>query len=399
MARLTAFLPSAGPDYASLRNFVAGTARASVSGLSPWVQKRLVLEAELVEAARDTWGFRGAEKFIQEAYWRTYWKGWLERRPAAWTRWREAVPRLRDALAGERRATWEAACAGRTDIACFNAWARELVEAGWLHNHARMWFASIWIFTLRLPWELGAAFFYEHLLDGDAASNTLSWRWVAGLQTAGKTYLARADNIAKYQGADLAPPACRLAAEAIAITEAPLERIEPPERPTEWRRHPASAAGLRAGLWLHPEDLVPELGGLADAPVAGVYARWPAGIERRAGWSPGVTAWTRAALEDGAARAGIHFGCGTETEAGREPVDLATGMLAWARRENLAVVLAHEPALGPWRDEIRAAAPALEAAGVRVLWIRRAWDARWWPHATRGYFPFWAAVGSAENPG
>ena len=60
-----------------------------------------------------------------------------------------------------------------------------------------MWFASIWIFTLRLPWELGANFFYDHLLDADPASNTLSWRWVTGLQTQGKIYLATENNIEK----------------------------------------------------------------------------------------------------------------------------------------------------------------------------------------------------------
>ena len=67
-----------------------------------------------------------------------------------------------------------------------------------MHNHARLWFASIWIFTLKLPWELGAAFFLEHLHDGDPASNTLSWRWVAGLHTKGKNYVASADNIEKF---------------------------------------------------------------------------------------------------------------------------------------------------------------------------------------------------------
>ena len=61
-----------------------------------------------------------------------------------------------------------------------------------------MWFASIWIFTLKLPWQQGAAFFLEHLLDGDSASNTLSWRWVAGLQTKGKHYLAKSWNIEKF---------------------------------------------------------------------------------------------------------------------------------------------------------------------------------------------------------
>ena len=61
-----------------------------------------------------------------------------------------------------------------------------------------MWFASIWIFTLNLPWQLGANFFMRHLFDGDSASNTLSWRWVAGLQTVGKHYLATSSNISKY---------------------------------------------------------------------------------------------------------------------------------------------------------------------------------------------------------
>ncbi len=81
------------------------------------------------------------------------------------------------ASSGLRRA-YERAVEGRTGIDGFDDWARQLVETGWLHNHTRMWFASIWIFTLRLPWALGAAFFLRHLLDGDPASNTLSWRWV-----------------------------------------------------------------------------------------------------------------------------------------------------------------------------------------------------------------------------
>ena len=61
-----------------------------------------------------------------------------------------------------------------------------------------MWFASIWIFTLNLPWQLGAEFFIQHLYDGDAASNTLGWRWVAGIQTQGKHYLASEWNIKKF---------------------------------------------------------------------------------------------------------------------------------------------------------------------------------------------------------
>jgi len=87
---------------------------------------------------------------------------------------------------------------GKTDIECFNQWIIELKENNYLHNHTRMWFASIWIFTLGLPWQLGAEFFMQHLYDGDAASNTLGWRWVAGIQTQGKHYFASEWNINKF---------------------------------------------------------------------------------------------------------------------------------------------------------------------------------------------------------
>ena len=103
------------------------------------------------------------------------------------------------------RQACELACFGQTGIECFDTWARELTTTGYLHNYARMWFASIWIFTLKLPWQLGPDFFLRHLLDGDTASNTLSWRWVAGLQTVGKTYLARAANISRYTGGRFKP--------------------------------------------------------------------------------------------------------------------------------------------------------------------------------------------------
>ena len=61
-----------------------------------------------------------------------------------------------------------------------------------------MWYASIWIFTLKRPWEEGAHFYSDHLLDFCPASNTLGWRWVAGLQTIGKNYLANSENIKKF---------------------------------------------------------------------------------------------------------------------------------------------------------------------------------------------------------
>jgi deoxyribodipyrimidine photo-lyase len=385
LARLEAFLPAAG-RYAAERNFVR-PGNGHVSKLSPWLQKRLLLEEEVVAAARGRWSFEAVEKFIQEVYWRTYWKGWLEQRPEAWSRWREAVPRLRDAMQGEQRATWEAAREGRTGIAGFDDWARELVTTGYLHNHARMWFASIWVFTLRLPWELGAAFFYEHLLDGDVASNTLSWRWVAGLQTPGKTYLARADNIAHYTEGLHFPAVGRLATQPFPIAEAPLTKV------AAWSEAPVARAGLqgRVGLWLHPEDLAVEKGALAGLRFEAINASWPAGIGAAAGWSANVAQWTRSALEDGAQRAGEHFDAELVVEA---PADCAGAMVEWAKARKLTAIVAYRPFVGPWLEVALSFESALAQVGIPIHWRRRSWDAEHFPHATRGYFPFWERIRS-----
>ena len=387
LARLQEFLPIAG-RYAADRDFVR-PGHPNISRLSPWVQKRLLLEEEVVAAARERWPFEAVEKFVQEVYWRTYWKGWLEQRPEAWSRWVEAVPRLRDALRAEQRSTLEAALAGRTGIAGFDDWARELVDTGYLHNHARMWFASIWVFTLKLPWELGAAFFYEHLLDGDVASNTLSWRWVAGLQTPGKTYVAKGDNIAFYTDGEHAPAASQLASAPFAIMEEPLPKV------AAWVEDASQVASLktyeRLGLWLHPEDLGVEQGELTGLKIKAVNASWPTGLSTRAGWSEKVSVWTRAALRDGATRAGDHFGA--EVFSG-ESSDLAPSLVEWAKQNRLQAVVAYRPFVGPWLSEALALEAAKASVGIRVIWRRRAWDAAHFPHATRGYFPFWERIKS-----
>jgi deoxyribodipyrimidine photo-lyase len=388
LARREEFLPAAG-RYAAERNYVR-PGHDNISRLSPWVQKRLLLESEIVAAARDRWSFPAVEKFVQEVYWRTYWKGWLEQRPAAWTRWCEDVPRLLASLSTEQRSRLEAALAGKTGIAGFDAWAKELVATGFLHNHARMWFASIWIFTLKLPWELGAAFFYEHLLDGDVASNTLSWRWVAGLQTTGKTYVARADNIAFYTDGEHAPQATQLASAPFAITEEPLPKL------VAWTEDVAQVASVKAynriGLWLHPEDLVADQGELAGLKIQAVNASWPTCLSIRAGWSQKVSTWTQVALSDGARRAGQYFGA--EVSSG-ETSDLATSVVEWAKLNQLQAVVAYRPFIGPWLTEALAVESAMASAGIAMISRRRAWDAEHFPHATRGYFPFWERIKSA----
>lgn len=384
--RLQAFLPEAG-QYGQARNFVR-PGNPEVARLSPWLQKRLLLESEVVAAVRQQWSFAAVEKFVQEVYWRTYWKGWLEHRPGVWQRWKESLTPLRTALQGDALSSWQSACAGTTGIAGFDDWARELVATGYLHNHARMWFASIWIHTLRLPWELGAAFFFEHLLDGDAASNTLSWRWVAGLQTAGKTYLARADNIAHYTDGRYAPRPDQLATSPRVLTEAPVAKLIP------WMEDPSAgkaAATLSGpvGLWIHPEDLAVELGELAAHKVAAIYAPWPKAMAQQAGWSEPVAKWTQNALRDSVQRASAHF---QAPVAHQVTDDLAGDVAAWAKTHGIKHLIAYRPFVGPWQPIALALEQSLAACGIAITWRRRAWDTALFPHATRGYFPFWEHV-------
>ena len=149
-----------------------------------------------MELILNKYPYEKVDKFIDEVFWRIYWRGWLELRPQVWKNYLKNLKKLKDEFKDNRK--YIQVTEGNSNIECFNDWVKELKETNYLHNHTRMWFASIWIFTLNLPWQLGANFFMRHLFDGDSASNTLSWRWVAGLQTIGKHYLATASNISKF---------------------------------------------------------------------------------------------------------------------------------------------------------------------------------------------------------
>ena len=180
-------------NYNSKRNFDFGPSnRENVSCLSPYITHRLITEYEVTKKVLSKHPHQKVEKYIQEIFWRVYWKGWLELRPKVWSDFIEDLKTI------EENENYQKAINAQTNIECFNEWVHELKENNYLHNHTRMWFASIWIFTLNLPWQKGAEFFMRHLFDGDAASNTLSWRWVAGLQTKGKHYVAQAWNISKF---------------------------------------------------------------------------------------------------------------------------------------------------------------------------------------------------------
>ena len=192
------YLPNTGSYYRDNRNYSYDLInnRNTTSLLSPYIRYRLLSEEDIIKKTLSINSFTETEKFIQEIYWRTYWKGWLEHRPDVYEDYLTERNELLKNLSNS--SIYQNAINGETHLTFFNDWIKKLKEDGYLHNHVRMWFASIWIFTLDLPWQLGANFFMEKLLDGDPASNTLSWRWVAGIQTKGKHYLARKNNIIKY---------------------------------------------------------------------------------------------------------------------------------------------------------------------------------------------------------
>ena len=195
--KLNYFIENNLLEYAKLRNFDFGPEnKTNISCLSPYITHGIINELEVINKSLKKFSFMKNEKFIQEILWRVYWKGWLELRPNVWSDYLKELENLRGKFKDSQK--YQNAVEGKTNIECFNEWVNELKENNYLHNHARMWFASIWVFTLELPWQLGAEFFMKHLYDGDAASNTLGWRWVAGIQTKGKHYLASEWNIKKF---------------------------------------------------------------------------------------------------------------------------------------------------------------------------------------------------------
>ncbi len=378
LAAMAAFVPAMGKRYANGRNYDHGPgAHKAVSQLSPYIRRRLVTEQEVVAAAIAAHGADKAEKFVQEVIWRSYFKGWLERRPQVWDSYRHGLQADLAMLDRDRklRRDVERAMDGQTGIACFDAWATELVDTGYLHNHARMWFASIWIFTLGLPWRLGADFFYRHLLDGDAASNTLGWRWVAGLHTRGKPYPARADNIHTFTNGRFNPRAHDLAD----VTQG-LEATEPDGLPSvlALRDVVAPKAGVPTGLLLTDEDC-----GIADFDLAGLDIRACATLATSHLRSPLpvadlVTRFEAGALADTAAR------------AGQSPVTLRAdhpdALVKWAAAAGVTQIVTPYVTRGATYDWMAEAKPYLQAKGITLAEWRRDWDAAIWPHATAGFF-------------
>lgn len=370
--RIESFLAGSAASYRERRNYVnLRGAHDNVSRLSPYLRYRMITERELVCRVSQALGPEAGRCFIDEVLWRSYWKGHLRHHPSMYLDYQKA----RNALERTKTEGSERALRGCTGIACFDDWTRELRDTGYLHNHARMWWASIWVFTLKLPWQLGAAFFEEHLVDADPASNTLSWRWVAGLHTPGKIYQAGETNISTYTeqrypktpGLELEP-------------KIPSYVRPPPQRDPVQAWGASSDAQSRAdgpcGLLvlahdLHPESQWPEAFGpiaIFDAP--------------RQGDRPAAR-FQRGAVQDAQRR--------LQNWAGGQQVprfEAQAELLAWMQSAQLRRVRISSPPFAQGAAWVPGLVSLLRERRIDLELCERPWDSLSWPHAAKGFFQF-----------
>jgi deoxyribodipyrimidine photo-lyase len=316
-----------------------------VSVLSPFVSRRLLLEEELLQGLSS----KLYEKWWMEVLWRIYWRGYLSHHAYLAWEWMEVLRKSRPDLDSKI----ECAVRGTTGVRVFDLWNEELLDTGYLHNHARMAYASIWVFRLGLPWQWGAWHFFKHLLDADIASNTLSWRWVAGLHTAGKTYIPESRLLESFTEGRMNPislppqrPPETLTAQS-PYPHTPLKIEEPPKTPYH--------------LVLTPDDHYLE--GLLSFPPSSVS------IFQKSNWDPLfqpsqlVRNADQTALEDSLVRLEERFGKFSLLRT--EPKDPQKFAIA--------------PLPGPMEDL---------TSRSSMNWIRRPIDQVLFPLASGGFFSF-----------
>lgn len=357
--------------YARERNFVVA-GHGNVSQLSPAIQHRLISQNEVIVRVLQAHPFPAVEKFVQEVLWRSYWKGWLEARPGVWTDYLQQI----SACSEDELAKAATVTAGRSGCAVMDDFSRELLDTGYLHNHVRMWWASFWIHQQGLPWALGAQHFMKHLIDADAASNTLSWRWVAGIQTVGKSYLVRRENIERYHHDP--------AVEGFAMSENVAPRLltdtasrESIALPSLTEECPSSLQ--RTALLLHEEDLSVETTALASLTPQALGLQHFSDQNQ----SQARAEWRDRAFADARKRAEKHYlhSCAMM----HSPQEI----IEWLKRENITRLVMMQPFVGPLRDALTSLSGPLAKNGIELVTVRRREDTELFPLAKSGFFPFW----------
>lgn len=284
-ARIRAVQPA---RYERTRNALDG----AVTGLSPYITHGLVSLPEVLAGVIAAQGPLPVQhKFVYELGWREYWRHVWQQRGAAIFRSLHPGPLPEAAYAADVPADVRE---GRTGVPAIDQSIRTLYGTGYLHNHARMWLASYLVHLRKTEWRAGADWLYGHLLDGDLASNTLSWQWVAATAS-GKPYLFNAENVAKYAPPDWHSPgtvidtsyaSLDVMARSAAVADTAPQALGIAE-PALLRGPPDAAAASAArvagrDVWIvHPWALRnPPIDLPADTLILGLYeqdfyARWP----------------------------------------------------------------------------------------------------------------------------
>ena len=209
LARIALVQPA---EYARTRNALNG----AVTQLSPYITHGFVSLPEVLEGVRSQHTVNSQDKFLFELGWREYYRHvWQHRGDGIFESLHEGV--LPDAAySNEIPFDILHACTG---VAAIDMAVSTLYTTGYLHNHARMWMASYMVHLRKVHWRVGADWLYGHLLDGDLASNHLSWQWVAGTGS-NKPYLFNAENVARF-----APEAWHSSGSVIDTTYEVLDRM------------------------------------------------------------------------------------------------------------------------------------------------------------------------------
>lgn len=180
-------------NYGKTRNFLAG----KVTKLSPYISNHLITLNEVRNKAVTSVNQpKQATKFVQELGWRDFWQRIYEQHPE-WI-----YQSVEEYKTGYQESDYSDTMPddivnATTDCACINQFITMLYNTGYLHNHARMYLASYIIHWRRISWKAGARWMHHYLIDGDLASNNLSWQWVAST-FGNKPYIFNLENVQKY---------------------------------------------------------------------------------------------------------------------------------------------------------------------------------------------------------
>ncbi|MCS6782570.1 MAG: FAD-binding domain-containing protein [Gloeomargarita sp. SKYBB_i_bin120] len=190
LAQLATIQPE---TYGDTRNYLDGT----VTRLSPYLRHGVLTLVEVRDwLQQQGYSWKVAEPLVRQLAWRAYWQTlydqwgdgiWEDREPYK-TGWQPED--YADDLPGDIPDA-------STGLLCIDSFSRELQDTGYLHNHVRLWLAAYVVHWRRVKWQAGARWFLEHLLDGDPASNNLSWQWVASTFSH-KPYYFNQENLARY---------------------------------------------------------------------------------------------------------------------------------------------------------------------------------------------------------